>query len=442
MAGGTFQTGERKVRPGFYARFISAAQDRIAVAPRGTVILPLTLNWGRAKEFTTIEVEKDTMDKLGYDYNDPEMLLIREARKLAKKVKVYKLNKGEKAKGTFGTTSICTVEAINDGTRGNDITIVSQVNVLDTTKKDVITYVKGRQVDKQTQAEIESLVPNEWVTFSGTGAIEATAGTTLTGGTNGTVINADYTDFMTACETEFFDTIGFLSDDVTLKTTFVGFIRRLREDEGRKVKGVVAGYEADYEGIINVKNSVKLLDGTELTKERAVAWVAGADAGASITKSNTYQRYDGAVDAIPRYTNSEIIEAINKGEFVFVNDGEQVKVEYDINSLVTTGQDKNSRFKKNRVMRTLDAIHNDIKREIERNYIGKMNNNADGQAILKASVIGYLETLQNANAIQNLDKDADFVIDPVLSVDDEVHATIYVQPVDSMEKFYFTILVR
>lgn len=441
MAGGTFQTGEQKIRPGFYANFVSAAQDRIAVGVRGTVVLPLVLGWGKAKEFITIEAESDTFDKLGYDYNDAEMLLIREARKMAKTVKVYRPNEGAAATGTFGTTSICTVTAANGGVRGNDITIVSQTNILDSSKKDVITYVGSVQVDKQTQEDIEALQPNGFVSFSGTGKIEATAGTTLTGGANGTVLNSDYTDFMTAAEVEHFDTIGFITSDTTLKATFSGWVKRMREEEGVKIQGVVAGYAADHEGILNVKNSVKLLDGTTLTPEQAVAWMAGATAGASMATSNTYQKYQDAVDAVPRYTSSQIEAAIQAGEIVFVNDGEQVKVEYDINSLTTTTPKKNSRFKKNRVIRTLDQIHNDLKRAIEKNFIGKVDNNADGQAMLTAAVLLYLEILQSANALKNVNRDTDFVIDPALSVGDEVHAAIGVQPVDSMEKFYFTIKV-
>jgi hypothetical protein len=442
MAGGSFQVGEKKVRPGMYINFKALAQDRLAVSPRGTVVIPLTLNWGENGVFHRIEVEADTMDKLGYDFSDPEMLLIREAKKKAKAVLIWKLNTGTAATGSFGTTSVCTVTAKQTGTRGNDISVTSQTNVLDATKKDVITYVAGRQVDKQTAANIQDLTPNAWVTFSGTGAIELTAGTTLTGGANGTVLNADYTDFMEACETEFFDTIAFPVSDSTLKSTFAGFIRRLREDEGKKVQGVVANYSADYEGIINVKNGVKLIDGTTLTPEKCTAWVAGATAGASVVTSNTYMAYQDAVDVVPRYTNTQIIDALKAGEFVFVFDGNKVKVEQDINSLVTLGPDKNRRFQKNRPMRVLDAIGNDVKGRFDDNYLGKVGNNQDGRSLFKGDVIDYLETLQKGGAIQNLDKDKDFVYDEELCVGEDVYAEIGVQPVDSMEKAYFTVKVR
>lgn len=91
---------------------------------------------------------------------------------------------------------------------------------------------------------------------------------------------------------------------------------------------------------------LSLLDGSTLSALDAVAWVAGATAGASIIQSNTYSAYEGAVDANPRLKNSQVIEALKKGQFVFVHDGVKVKVEQDINSLVSYSQTRNGRFSK------------------------------------------------------------------------------------------------
>ncbi|BBP90934.1 hypothetical protein BsIDN1_45520 [Bacillus safensis] len=78
------------------------------------------------------------------------------------------------------------------------------------------------------------------------------------------------------------------------------FIKRLRDDQGRKVQGVLANYSADHEGIINVTSGVVLEDGTEITPAKATAWVAGASAGANFNQSLTFVEYEGAVDTLER----------------------------------------------------------------------------------------------------------------------------------------------
>lgn len=440
MAGGTFIPGVSKIRPGLYMNFRAAALASIRVAERGTVILPLIANWGQEQTFLTIEDEDAVSAKLGYDINDTEMLAVREAYKRAKVILVYRLNKGNKAAATWGAA---TATAKYSGTRGNDIIIKAAVNVLDENVMDIQTYVDGRLKDEQTAAKIQDLAANDWVTFSGTGAIPATAGANLTNGTNGTVINADYTEFLSACETQMFNVVAYPVSEPTLKVSFVTWIKKLRDDEGKKIVGVLADYDADYEGVINVKNGVILNDGTVLDALGAVPWVAGATAGASIIQSLTYSQYEGAVDANPRLSNLGYKNALLAGQFVFQFDGEKTKVEQDINSLHTYDQTKNQRFSKNRVIRVLDNVNNDMLRTFSESYIGKIDNNADGQALLKQAVVdGYLETLQTAKAIQNLDKEADFIIDTVKSVGDEVWAKIGIQPVDAMEKFYFDVVVR
>jgi len=451
MAGGTWIQGVEKVRPGLYMNFKIAALERIKSGERGTVVLPLTLSWGEPQTFLRIDKDSDVMDLLGYDITDPAMTLVREAKKRAKTVLVYRLNTGEKATASFGTSpNVTTATAKHAGTRGNDVTITSEDDPSVTNGKLVKTLVGGRVVDQQVVAAASELKANAWVVFSGTGGVDKTAGTPLTGGTDGTVTGVEHTAFLDKTETQHFEVIAYPYEDDTLKISFISYIKRMREEEGKKIQGVIAGEMsggtfqniADYEGIISVGNGVVLLDGTALTAKETVAWVAGATAGASIIQSNTYSAYEGAADAYPRLKNSEVIDALKKGQFVFVHDGVKVKVEQDINSLVSYSQTRNVRFSKNRVVRVLDAIANDFARVANDSYIGKIDNNGDGHALLKAAANQYLRDLQDAGAIQNVDFDKDFEIDKARSVGDEVYVNLAVQPVDSMEKFFFTVEVR
>ncbi|MFR2692007.1 MAG: phage tail sheath C-terminal domain-containing protein [Enterocloster bolteae] len=94
-------------------------------------------------------------------------------------------------------------------------------------------------------------------------------------------------------------------------------------------------------------------------------------------------------------------------------------------------------FTKNRVIRTLDNIANDITTIFESNYVGKVNNNDDGRALLKAALVDYFNTLQNMGAIQNFETN-DVVITAGTD-SDAVLVTAAIQPVDSVEKIYITV---
>lgn len=228
------------------------------------------------------------------------------------------------------------------------------------------------------------------------------------------------------------------TEEETNKAAIATWIKAMREDEGIKCQAVLANYVADSEGIINVVQGVKLTDGTELTVAQTTAWVAGATAGASIATSNTGTTYTGAIDVIPRMTKTEMEEAISAGKFIFkVDTAQNVSVVYDINSLTTITVEKGKMFTKNRLIRTIDNIANDVAKIFEANYVGKVNNNKDGRLLLKAALVDYFTTLQNMGAIQNFETDDVTVI--AGGDTDVVEITCNIQPVDSVEKIYITV---
>ena len=438
MAGGTWNT-QNKVRPGVYINFVSEPKPLGTVGERGITALALSLPWGPEKQVIMVEAGADTMDVLGYDITSPALLLVRESLKRAKTLLLYRLNVGVKATATAGDL---VATALYSGERGNDITVVVQANIDEPTKFDVKTIVSGAEVDVQTVATIAELTANSWVTWSGTGDLTATAGVNLTSGTDGAVTNADHTEFLEALELLDFNTVGLAADDTTLKPLYTAFVRRLREDEGKKVQAVIANYPAaDYEGVISIKNGVILSDGTTITADQAVAWVAGATAGATVSQALTYTAYDDAVDVSPRYTNSQIEAALHAGEFVFTPSNGRAIVEQDINTLHTFTIDKGKQFRKNRVLRVLDGIANDLKATFENYYLGKVDNNADGRNLLKSEAISYMNTLQAINAVQNFDAQADVTF-VAGDESDAVYAEIGAQPVDSVEKIYMKVRVK
>ncbi|BDR66972.1 phage protein [Clostridium tetani] len=436
MAGGTWEK-QNKIRPGAYINFKSKKKEESVLGERGIVTMPLSLPWGPEKEVITIHADDDLSKVIGINIVDDSALLIREVFKKAKTLLLYRLNEGTKATATLEGL---TINARYSGTKGNNITIVIQNSVDNEDMFEVITIFEGNKVDRQLVKKIGELKPNDYVEFKGTGELKASAGVPLKGGTDGTVTNKDYIDYLAAIELYDFNTIGITSKDESIKAIVTTFIKRQRERESKKVQAVLENYpEADHEGILSVKNGVTLPSGV-ISADQAVAFVAGATAGANVNKSNTYAVYDGAIDVDKRYTNREIEDALKNGEIVFTISNGKVVIEQDINTFKSFSKDKGKEFSKNRVIRTLDSINNDIKLLWERSYIGNGDNNTDGRNLFKKDIIKYLETLQGMNAVENVTPE-DVQIEQGQDKDSVV-AIVGVQPIDAMEKLYMAVEVE
>ncbi|WIM41346.1 phage tail sheath family protein [Paenibacillus sp. PK4536] len=437
MAGGTYTT-QNKIRPGIYINFVSEGQLPGTLGERGTASIALNLDWGAPKKMVTIVAGDNTQKTLGYDYTSSQMMLIREALKRAQKLIVYRLNDGEKSTVKAG---VLTATARYGGIRGNQLTITVEKNINNETLFDVSTLLDGSSVDKQTVSNAKELVANDYVVFAGEGALTATAGAPLVGGTSAAATNADHTAYLAELEALEFQTVGLISDEASLKSVYAAYIKRLRNTEGKKVQAVLANYpNADQEGVISVKNGVVLTDGTVLDAKKSVAWVTGATAGAAVNSSLTYTAYDDAVDVNGKLTHSETEAALQKGEFVFTAVNDRAVVEQDINTFVSYTPEKARHFAKNRVVRVLDSIGNDMKRIFESYFIGKVNNNNDGRSLFRSQCIAYLDDLQNIGAVQNFNAQTDITVTAGNEVDSIV-VELNVQPVDSVEKVYMKVKV-
>ncbi|RHK04810.1 phage tail sheath protein [Enterococcus casseliflavus] len=433
MAGGTWTT-QNKVRPGAYINVRSNGGIGAAESISGVTALPLVLDFGPEEEVVTITAASD-LTAFGYDLNDPQMLLLREALKQAATVLVYRVSSGGKAAATEGDLSIT---ARYGGIRGNAISVVSKDNVNVTGAYDVETYLAGRLVDRQTAKTIEELTANRVVDFSGSGELTAFS-VVLENGSNTAATVNNYMTFFSKIQLFDFNTLALPVQDSVTKTAGVSFINRMRNEEGKKCQLVVAGHAANNEAVINVKNGVILSDGTHISAEQATAWVAGASAAAGVATSLTYKKYDSAVDVTQRLLNTEIIEALEKGEFVFTEQRGEVVIEQDINSLTSFTAEKSKEFSKNRVLRCLDDIANNSKKAFEDNFIGQINNDQDGRELFKADRINYFNALQGAGAITGFSAD-DLEISAGIEKDSIV-LNVQVQPVDAMEKLYMTVEV-
>lgn len=437
IGGGTF-TVHNKVLPGAYINVVSARAGA-TMGTRGVASLPLALSWGEENKIIRVEAAdfaKNSLKLFGYDAAAPEMLSIREVFKHAKTMLVYRYNTGTKATKAFGAL---TATAKYNGKCGNNIRVAVLASGTET-KFDVVTYYNGVEVDKQTAlGTVQEVKANDFVTFSGTGPLTAQAAANLASGTDTLPeLNQAITKYLTALELEEFNAVGIMTGNKALTDLFVAFTKRMREDEGKKIVCVLPGVQADYEGVVSVKNGVLLEDGTVLNNINVVAWVVGAMAGAESNESLTNVVYEGAVDVDVRMTKTQYEEMIKGGYFVFYYDGEKARVLSDINSL-TTFANKSADMSSNRVVRVLDSWANDIARIFSQTYIGAITNDDTGRQLFRADLVGLALQYQSIGAISNFTSEDIEVLQGTGKRDVVVNCAL--QPNDSMEKLYMTVNV-
>ena len=452
MAGGSFQS-QNKIRPGAYIKFQGVPSNDNIVGSRGIVTMAAPVGWGPEDELikvTVADLYSNKLEKiLGFNVYSASAKLFRAALENAHTLLVYRADKG----GTKASVQIdvasnkkLKVTAKYAGTTGNNISI--SIKEAFAGGYSVNTFLGSTQKDSQIVADIKDLVANDFVTFEGEGVIAQTAvNTLLTGGTNGTPSNQMYTEYLAKLKTTQFDTLAaFKIGETELFNggTIKEFIQEMRETRGIKCQAVINNYvAANYEGVISTYNQgVKYADGTELTAEEFVVWMAGATAGADVTESNTYKVVANAVEVTGNVLEDDIETLITSGYVIISKrrDG-AIVVEKDINTLVNLRDDVTDAFKENKVIRLLDAVANHIALDFEQNYAGKVVQDANGRALFKASIISYLTELQNSGAIINFNSSTDVSVEAGEQVD-AYYSEIYIQPTYSVDKLYMIVNVR
>lgn len=446
MAGGNW-TAQNKVRPGVYINFKSTAQTTPAQGGRGTVAIARALSWG-GDSVMEIAAGEDTTPYVGYPITSPQALFLREMFKGTnvssgpQKVLLYRLpaTGGAAASAKLGSTGV-TATALYPGARGNDISVSIAADVDDTSKFVVTTIVDGSVVDEQFASDASGLTANPWVTFSGTGALAATAGVSLTGGADGTTASSAYASALEALEPYAFDVLAYDGTDVTVRQSMAAFVKRLAEQDGRYSQLVTSGAQnADSPYVINTNSGVVLEDSTQLAANETVWWLAGAEAGAQYYQSLTYATYPGAVDVAVRQTDSQIGAEIAAGNVVLTLEFGSVRIETDINTLTTYTPDMGRVFHKNTTMRVCSTLANDIYRDFSLNYLGKVKNNEEGRGLFKAAILSRLKTMYDRGALADRPTGDDITVERG-EESDSIVITIALRIGDAVEKVYLTIFV-
>lgn len=215
-------------------------------------------------------------------------------------------------------------------------------------------------------------------------------------------------------------------------------VKYWRDECGKKCQAVIyntAG--SDYEGIVNVINTVK---DSGADAHALVAWVAGALAGAQCYESCTNMIYDGEYDVNVALTQTKLKECLTKGEFAMHLVYGTVRVLEDINSLTTLTNEKGEDFKYNQTIRVLDQIATDIAKMFNNDYLGKVPNDESGRTSFAGRVVAHHQALETLRAIEGFEPDKVKVVQG--ETKRSIVITDEVKPVNAVSQLYMTVYVE
>lgn len=436
LGGGIF-TSQNKILPGTYINFVSAVKASAALSERGIATIPLSLDWGEELKIFAVtqeEFAKNSLKIFGYLYPADELKPMREIFLHARKVYFFRLNSsGVKASNTYATAKY-------SGARGNSLKTVITANENSTEQKplfDVSTYLGTTLVDSQKAvAAMSGLKANDFVEWKSSATLAATAGTPFTGGTDGTVGDTAYQTYLDQAESYSFNAMGCTSTTDSVKTLFVNFVKRMRDEVGKKFQVVCFSKLADHEGIVSVKNGLS----SNKTSADLIPWVTGVIAGTAVNKSATNLTYDGEYDVDIDYTQSALEAGIKEGSFMLHRVDDDVCVLTDINSFVSFTDEKSEDFASNQTVRVLDQIANDIAVLFGKKYVGKMPNDAAGRVSLWNDIVTHHRQLESVHAIEDFDPQ-NVTVAPG-ETKKSVIVTSHVTPVNAMEQLYMTVYIE
>jgi hypothetical protein len=173
-----------------------------------------------------------------------------------------------------------------------------------------------------------------------------------------------------------------------------------RDNNKKTFKAVLPNSVSDHEGVINFTTEDIVVGDKTYSASEYTASIAGILAGLSLERSATYYVLS-EVKSISEHVDPGV--DIDAGQLILINDGEKVKIGRGVNSLTTTTVSKGEDFKKIKIIEGQDLVQEDITRTFNDDYVGKVNNSYDNQALFLAAVNAYLVGLEGTVLNPNVD---------------------------------------
>ena len=179
------------------------------------------------------------------------------------------------------------------------------------------------------------------------------------------------------------------------------FIKKMNDVVKYKCDAILANENADSEAIINYTADDIVVGGKAVTTANHTARIAGLIEGTPLHQSVTFATLSD-VDSIENLTKEQADSRIDAGELILVREMGKVRVARGVNSLTTLTDVKGNAFQKIKLRKTLNLIHNDLRRVIVEKYIGKVPNNYDNKCILITEIKNYLDELATEQLIEKV----------------------------------------
>ena len=215
----------------------------------------------------------------------------------------------------------------------------------------------------------------------------------------------DYNAAMTRLNNKRFNYLAIpgIADKDT--AVIASWIKSKRENLKKTFKAVLPNTESDHEGIINFTTTGIKVGDKDYTTSEYTCRIAGIIAGLPFTRSSTYYELN-EIDSITELENPDA--AVDNGELILINDGENIKIGRGVNSLTTTTGSKTEDFKSIRIMEVQDMIKDDIRTTFDKYYVGKLNNIYDNQVLFIRSINAYFAGLSDREILDpNFDNRAE-----------------------------------
>lgn len=216
----------------------------------------------------------------------------------------------------------------------------------------------------------------------------------------------NYTDALAYLEVNKFNYLVIPTVETDgMKEDVVSWIKSMRDNK-KKVKAILPNMDADYDGIINYTTDTVYIGAKTYTTEDYCSRIAGIIAGTPLRISCTYAPLNELTDC-SKLNKADMDKAVDNGEFIVWWDGEKVKTARAVTSLKTTTSEKGDKFKKIKIVDTIDMIYEDIRKTAEDSYLGKYENSYDNKGLLISAILGYFESLKQQKILGSYSVDID-----------------------------------
>lgn len=463
---GFFTVGEQKIRPGVYKRYENAGQET-AAAEEGIAAVVLASNWGPLNKAVTVAPDTDLSAVVGT--GKPSSVVETIFMGGAPEVVVSRVGSGG-TKGTINlqdatgtSTVVLSIETKYVTDRAFSISVKPELD--DETIKTATLYEGTKELESRSfmaegdTSEIDAFVKafenSAYINVSkranGNGALGSVVQAAFTPGTNPIVTTNDYSDALSAIESETWNVLCVDSNATEVHALVLAFINRIYND-GNNVMAVVGGESnTDLDvrmGRASAYNDLKMVyvlngfvsaDGVEYEGYMAAALVCGMIAACPSNQSLTHKVISGAVSLTESLTTSQIRKALKGGCFLFsMSKSKQVHVECAINTLVTLATDQDSGWKKIRRVKTRFELIDRIEKTIEP-LIGKVNNDINGRATIIAAAQRVADAMIGESKLSTATVSLDGSNRPE---GDSAWFIVQVDDIDSLEKMYLTFRFR